>query len=267
MNLVYLLFTNALILGIRHGIDWDHIAAIMDIVGTVTTAQSGTNGGVIARQRSTVLLSSMYALGHALVVVILGLSALMFATVMPEWIGPIMERVVGVTLIIFGLYVIFSLFNFMRGKEQFHLQSRWIILAGVVAKLNNWVRLRFLKLEEKPVFALQKYGRRTAFGVGMLHGIGAETGTQVLLMASVAGQANRYMAFGMLASFVIGFALSNTLVALLGASGMIFSEGTKWLYVSAACLTGIFSLIIGFCFTFGLSENLPDLQHLLPGGV
>ena len=34
---------------------------------------------------------------------------------------------------------------------------------------------------------MSSYGPRTSFGVGMIHGIGAETGTQVLLIAAVGG--------------------------------------------------------------------------------
>ena len=36
---------------------------------------------------------------------------------------------------------------------------------------------------------MSSYGPRTAFGVGIIHGIGAETGTQVLLIAAVGGAA------------------------------------------------------------------------------
>ena len=46
----------ALLLGLRHGIDWDHIAAITDISATQRSWRRG------------VLLGSLYAAGHALVV-------------------------------------------------------------------------------------------------------------------------------------------------------------------------------------------------------
>jgi high-affinity nickel permease len=35
------LLTTALVLGIRHGIDWDHIAAITDITSTTAAADAG----------------------------------------------------------------------------------------------------------------------------------------------------------------------------------------------------------------------------------
>jgi|GEM_PF-3789977 len=52
----------ALALGLRHGIDWDHIAAITDI----TASQDSPRAGV--------KLGTLYVLGHAAVVLVLGVS-------------------------------------------------------------------------------------------------------------------------------------------------------------------------------------------------
>src|SRR5258708_7617725 len=84
------LLVTAVILGFRHGIDWDHIAAIMDIVGTASAEDLPVHARALA-------LSSMYAIGHASVVAFLGLCALYFAAVLPTWVDPIMERLVGCT--------------------------------------------------------------------------------------------------------------------------------------------------------------------------
>lgn len=265
MNLTFLLLANALTLGIRHGIDWDHVAAILDIVGAVSTSQHGTDGSVVERQRSTIELSSLYALGHGVVVVLMATCAVAFASLIPSWLGPVMERLVGLTLIVFGLYVTYLQVNLLRGGERIHMQSRWMLVAGATANAVNWLRTKLLKKPPRPSVALERYGKGTAFGVGMLHGIGAETGTQVLIMAGVAGQSNHVVAAAMLTAFVTGFAISNTIVAILGASGVLVSEGTKWIYFCVAGLTGVFSLVIGICFVFGLSERLPDLQAILSG--
>ena len=54
------LLSTALVLGLRHGIDWDHIAAISDVTATEPTARR-------AFGRATI-----YAAGHASVVLALG---------------------------------------------------------------------------------------------------------------------------------------------------------------------------------------------------
>src|ERR1044071_3438957 len=111
------LLLTALLLGLRHGIDWDHIAAITDITSTTAAAESGEAGhqehhragehdhahggdaelaahatrhGFLAEQREAIWLGSLYALGHALVVAILGTLALLFGQVLPDWVDPIM---------------------------------------------------------------------------------------------------------------------------------------------------------------------------------
>ena len=81
---------NAVALGLRHGFDWDHLAAILDIVNT-----SAVDKGAPKRSLRPLVGALMYALGHAMAVAILGLCALYFAAILPRWIDPLMERMVG----------------------------------------------------------------------------------------------------------------------------------------------------------------------------
>src|SRR3954470_17144946 len=83
--------------GFRHGIDWDHIAALTDITGTERTP------------RRSMLLATLYALGHALVVFGLGLVAILLSDELPDSVDTFMEHLVGVTLLVFGGYVLVSL--------------------------------------------------------------------------------------------------------------------------------------------------------------
>ena len=62
-------------------------------------------------QRHAIALGTLYALGHGLVVVVLGSAALVLGTQLPDWVDPLMARVVGVTLLLLGLWVFVSLYN------------------------------------------------------------------------------------------------------------------------------------------------------------
>src|SRR5262249_2433512 len=120
------------VLGLRHGIDWDHIAAITDITSSaVTTNEAEAEGQLVAvtasgagmstgipihgptskwrETRQGLFLATMYAFGHASLVVLLGLLAIWLGTILPEWIDPLMERIVGVTLLLLGIYIFYSL--------------------------------------------------------------------------------------------------------------------------------------------------------------
>lgn len=145
-----------LALGLRHGIDWDHIAAITDITGSVVTTEQAEQGDSHSAEVSTgshtavaqrtlpkstrqrrqearqgFLLSTMYALGHASVVVLLGLLALWASAILPDWIDPLMERIVGVTLILLGIWIFYSIWRYGR---SFRLQSRWMVVFSLIGR-------------------------------------------------------------------------------------------------------------------------------------
>ena len=287
-------------LGFRHGFDWDHIAAITDITSTTTSGHSELDVPASApvaphghdaeelrghqhhhasppgslhslgesrfahEQRHAVFLASLYALGHASVVAALGIVALLLGAVLPEWVDPILQRVVGVTLVLLGAWVIYSVVQYLRGGGEFRMRSRWMLVFDLAR--NAWDRLqaRIHGHEHTPSAHSTQYGPRTAFGVGMIHGVGAETGSQALLLAGVAGVTGA-QGVVILAAFVVGLLASNTLVAVVSASGFIGAQRMRTLYVIVGAFAGVASLVIGLIFIAGVGTVLPDLQELLFG--
>ncbi len=306
------LLITAGVLGIRHGIDWDHIAAITDITSTTATADAGeaahgeqhralaaiTSGhhhdhggpselhahdlgpgaatlaalpvavplpsraGIAAEQRHAIFLGTLYALGHALVVAVLGLAALSFGALLPDWIDPILSRVVGATLVILGLWVFLSLYQYARYGSEFHLKSRWMLVfhglryswRRIQAKLHGHAHVEPLEMSS--------YGARTAFGVGMIHGVGAETGTQVLIIAAVGGAAGAGLGIPMMVAFIVGLLISNTVIVVISATGFVASQARQRVYVAFGIAAGTFSLIVGIVFLLGLQESLPELDRI-----
>src|ERR1700679_2453810 len=80
-----------------------------------------------------------------------------------------------------------------------------------------------------------------AFTIGMLHGLGAETGTQVLLIAAVGGAGAHGLSIAMLIAFVLGLVVSNTAVAIVSTSS--FRSSMQWqpLYLFVGGTAGVFS--------------------------
>jgi high-affinity nickel-transport protein len=306
-----------LTLGIRHGIDWDHIAAITDITSTTAAAsaaeaahheqhravsghhhshggrvelqahdagpgaatlapafrgpraaalpgvgEAGTSFGV--EQVEAIKLGTLYALGHGVVVIALGLAALAFGALLPEWLDPIMGRVVGVTLLLLGVWVLYSVLRYARGGESFRLRSRWMLLFDGIRYGWRRVAARLHGHEHVEPLEMSSYGPRTAFGVGMIHGIGAETGTQVLLIAAVGGAASAGLGVPMLLAFVIGLLLSNFAIVVISSVGFVASQTRERVYVVVGAIAGVFSLAIGTLFLVGQDVVLPDLSSILP---
>src|SRR5258708_29435781 len=209
------------ILGFGDGCDWDHMAAITAITSTTTASQadddvpasapmpahghdepgaphghSHADAGALHvlsesrfahEQRHAVGLASLYALGHASVVVALGILALVLGAILPEWVDPLLQKVVGATLVLLGVWVLISVLQYMRGKGEFRMRSRWMLVFDGVRYAWDRLQARIHCHEHEPIAHASHYGPKTSFGVGMIHGIGAETGAQALLLAGVAG--------------------------------------------------------------------------------
>jgi cytochrome c biogenesis protein CcdA len=296
-------------LGLRHGIDWDHLAAITDITSaTVTTdetrresadsrsslaraaalaPQAGSlavaaapglgemrvgrvhYGGIARvdtrRQRRPeawhgFFLATMYALGHASLVVALGILAIWFGTLLPHWIDPLMGRIVGLTLLFLGVWIIYSLVRYGR---DFRLQSRWMVLIALAR--NGLARLRS-RITGEPAahhHEITQYGPGTAFGIGVLHGIGAETGSQALLLAGAVGATAQTTGTALLLFFALGLLMSNSLIAAFSAFGCVSASTRRTVYFVFGIFAAVFSLIVGFLFVTGQASALPDLEILL----
>ena len=303
----------AFALGLRHGIDWDHIAAITDITSTTAAAGSGNEdwltdepgvlltdesdhvaaalarerpiaggqtiavaapGAVAApraepriqasTQRRAIYLASLYAIGHGTVVTALGLAAILTSQFLPAWIDPIMGRVVGVTLILLSAYLFFSLYGYFRGNGEFRMRSRWMLIFAGVRNGFNWVRNKFGGHHAHVhVRGSEQYGAKTAYTIGLIHGIGAETGTQVLIIATAVGAGTKLMGVGALMFFVIGLLIANTFVTIASTAGFVSARRRQTVYVGAGLLAAVFSLVIGLVFLLESGGILPDLGGYL----
>ncbi len=258
--------------GVRHGIDWDHIAAITDI----TSSQD--------EQRRSLLFGTIYALGHALVVFVLGCAAILLGERLPAGVDTVMTRIVGATLVVLGVYVLVSL---VRHGRDFRLRSRWMLIFSGVRRSVRWVKDRrpvtstvgaqaatdldaamwhhghhghpghHHHHRPEPDDTFMNYGKPTAFGVGMIHGIGAETPTQVLIFLAAAGAGGRTAGIAVLIAFIIGLLASNSVITLGSAFGFLKASRNFTLYATVAVVTAVFSLLIGTLFLLGKGAVLP----------
>lgn len=282
----------AFVFGLRHGVDWDHIAAIVDITGSQTS------------RRGSLILSTLYALGHALVVMILGTVAIVLGASVPSSLDAVMERLVGATLLALGGYLVYSL---IRHGKDLRMQSRWMLVLNALRRTVRRLRGRpdeIIEFEHEhehdhgaghdhthdvaldpvdgpaPTFArtivrththrhihrvrvpddpFVDYGGASAFGIGMLHGVGAETPTQIILFVTAAGIGGRGAGVVLLAAFVVGLLATNTLVALASAFGFGREDRRRNIYLAIGILAAAFSLVLGSLYVLGRGDLLPPL--------
>ena len=279
---VSLLIAGALY-GFRHGFDVDHLAAISDIAATSP------------QRKKALRLALLYVTGHALVVLALGFVAVALGATIPDAVDSAMTRVVGVTLIALSVVL---LYRIARYGSRARLRSRWMLVAdGVRAAFRRLSRPRDVvviehshphehaglhghdhSLEPPPqgtgsvavathvhvhthvaTDPLTGYGSVAALGVGMVHGIGAETPTQMLLFASAAGAGTALIGAGVVFAFVAGLVAANFVVSLVATTSLAAPDRWPRVHVTVAVLVALSSLVIGSAYLFGHADPVGAL--------
>jgi len=241
---VFLTLASCAVLGFRHGFDYDHIAAITDITSVGDrTSESMRN-------------SLMYALGHASMVAVMACAVILLHLSLPQGMDSWMERLVGVTLIFLAIYVLAKL---LTGESDSLPPARGMLLIRFFKWLRSApFRTPNLDAATHPQQA-RSYTSSAAFGVGIIHGVGAETPSQLtlfLLAANLGGAAKGFLGLTM---FLCGLLLMNTLMAASACGLFRFSHRRSTLRLFSG-LTAAYSLVIGLIFLFGLSNSLPSLS-------
>ncbi len=247
---------SCLLLGLRHGFDYDHLAAITDI----TSVQRGWREGM--------RLGLLYALGHALTVALLGIAVISLHLSLPRHLDGLGERLVGATLIALAIYVLASLWRskaWMALRHEGtpghrHVSRSRIALLISGARFLHWRAMRLVDpARPRPDAFAFRYDRGSVFTVGIIHGLGAETPTQLLLflLAANLGGTSRGL-FGLLC-FIAGLLLMNTAMTASASGIFAGSRHRPRLQAAVTSLTAAYSFAVGTIFLFGLSDRLPAL--------
>lgn len=287
-----LLFT-AFGLGLRHGVDFDHIAAIADLTSTTESRKRGF------------MLSLWYALGHAVVVLALGALVILFEATIPESLDVWMGRVVGATLLFLGVWVLIDL---RRQGDEFRLRSRWmLVFDGTFAglrKVRNLGGRRAIEVEhdhthehddelshdsapahdhahdaaaavdvrepapvggsrfgrlrhghshshrhthraELPTDANGSSSAGVAGGIGMLHGVGIESPTQIAIFVASTSAAGRGAGLSMLIAWCAGLVVANAGLAVAAGRGLLRPGHNVTLYKALAVVVAVASIALG----------------------
>lgn len=238
---------SAAVLGFRHGLDYDHIAAISDI------------GSVQSRARDAMKYGLLYVVGHAATIAILGGAAVAFRVALPPASDRWAERLVGITLLLLGFYV---LGTFFREGTHSHARPRTRLTLLVNGGLWIYWRLTLLfggtRVEPPQVFK-DGYGTTSSFVVGVIHGLGAETPTQILLFLMTVNLGGTGAGLLGLLMFILGLLIMNTLMcaSVVGLFSVTLARPNA--LRALTLLTSAYSIVVGSIFLFGSAAKLPSL--------
>ncbi len=216
-------FLVALLLGLRHATDPDHLTAVSSIV--VAEREGG--------RRAAVRLGLAWGAGHALTLLALGLPFVLWGDALPERVQQVAEVAIG--LLIIGL-AIRLLVRWRRGYFHVHPHRHGDV---VHSHPHAHEGAHGVHAHEHAEEAL---GRTplAAFGIGLVHGIGGSAGAGILLVSSIDDRTTAAIALVVfagatalsmgVATLVLGHILTRRRVALrleslvpvLGVLGMLF---------------------------------------------
>jgi ABC-type nickel/cobalt efflux system permease component RcnA len=211
----------AILLGLRHATDPDHLAAVTTLIAT----------GRDRASRAAARLGLAWGLGHATSLFMFGLPIVVFKAYLPAPVQKAAETSVGVMIALLALWL---LVRWRRGLFHLHHDH------GVAHA--HGARRRF-----RTRSPLQ------AFGIGLVHGMGGSAGVGVLLLASIHDRAIAIAALGL---FAFCTALSMAMLSTCWGRLLASSPGRSSLARFAPVL-GCASLAFGVWYALGALSLAP----------
>jgi ABC-type nickel/cobalt efflux system permease component RcnA len=227
----------ALLLGLRHASDPDHLAA----VSTLIASEPG-NG-----TRRAGRLGLAWGVGHAVTLALFGLPVVLFHAYLPEVMQRGAEALVGLMIMFLAVRL---LLRWRRGHFHAHahrhgeLEHRHLHPHDEHRSSHDHAHEPETRLGRSPA---------QAFGIGLMHGLSGSAGVGVLLLATIPGHAEAVGALLVLAS---GTALSMALVS--SAFGYAVTRGPVMRRVLAfAPSMGAVTLVFGAWYVLGAVGAVP----------
>jgi ABC-type nickel/cobalt efflux system permease component RcnA len=225
----------ALLLGLRHASDPDHLAAVSTLI-----ASEPEDG---ARRAARLGLS--WGAGHALALALFGLPIVLFQSYLPGTVQRVAEGLVGVMIMLLAARL---LVRWRRGRFHAHEHRH-----GDVT--HRHLHPHRSHGHEHSHDAEAQLGRTPfqAFGIGIVHGTGGSAGVGVLLLATIPDHGTAVAALFVLAT---GTALS--MCVLSSAFGFAITRGPVLRRMLAlAPALGVVTLGFGCWYTLGAVGAVP----------
>lgn len=176
---IWIVLGVAILLGLRHATDPDHLAAVTTLVA----------GGKERAGRMAARLGLAWGLGHAVTLFAFGLPILLLDQYLPERVQQLAETAVAVVIVVLAIRL---LYRWRNGFFHLHPHEH-----GGVHHAHAHAHAES-RGHGHPHSARTPLG---AFGIGLVHGMGGSAGVGILLVASVESTALAVTSLVLLAAF------------------------------------------------------------------
>jgi ABC-type nickel/cobalt efflux system permease component RcnA len=223
----------AIVLGLRHATDPDHLAAVATLVAS----------GRERTQRRATSLGFCWGAGHATSLFVFGVPIVLFQAYLPEPVQRAAETAVGVLIVTLAVWL---LVRWRRGVFHVHTHE------------HDGSRHVHLHSHSTGRHHAHRHSIRTrsplgAYGIGLVHGMAGSAGVGVLLLASIRDQV---LAVTALALFALFTAVSMSLVST-GFGIVLSGRRARASFDRLALALGSASLLFGGWYALGAVQLAP----------
>ncbi len=219
----------SLFLGLRHASDPDHLAAVTTLIASEEEHE---------RARKAGLMGFFWGLGHGTTLLILGLPLVLFNRFLPEPVQQAAEVAIGAIIVFLAARL---LLRWRRGFYHVHTH------AHDEGPDHRHVHSHEENNLHEHDHAVPHRTPLSAYGIGLVHGIGGSGGLTLLLLSTISNQAE---AAGALLIFAAGTAVSMALLST--AFGLTIVAGPMGRnFERFAPVLGILSMAFGVWYALG----------------
>ena len=232
----------ALLLGLRHATDPDHLTAIVTLMAGSDERRRGA--------RDAARIGLAWGSGHATTLILLGLPVILFDRYLPDTVQRGAEVLVGFLIIALAVRLLLRL-------RRTHVHAH--------AHTHDDVEHAHLHVHELAGEHGHEHPAPTtrsgpqAYGIGLVHGIGGTAGVGVLLLAAIPNAVEGTVALLLFAVFTAVSMAAATTVFGLALSGRHVARSERQLARRGRVMPvlGVLSLAFGVWYVLGAVEVVP----------
>lgn len=235
-NALVVVLLISLLLGLRHASDPDHLAAVSTLIASEEDRM---------RIRKAAFMGFSWGLGHGTTLILVGLPLVLLGRYLPEKVGQIAEVAIGAIIVVLAVRLLVR----WRGGA-FHAHSH-------AHKGSETHRHLHSHAEELASASRHEHSHTTrlrtplsAYGVGLVHGIGGSGGLTLLLLSTIPNPGEATVA---LLIFATGTAVSMALLST--AFGYAIAVGPiARNFERVAPVLGVLAAVFGVWYALGALE-------------
>ncbi len=217
------------LLGLRHASDPDHLAAVTTLIASEKDHE---------RLRKAGIMGLLWGAGHGTTLVLIGVPLVLFNRYLPETVQQAAETLIGFIIVALAARLVFQ---WRRGPLHAHVHTH----DG--GQAHRHVHSHAEDTSHGHAHRVPQRTPLSAYGVGLVHGIGGSGGLTLLLLSTIS---DKVQATGALLLFAAGTALSMALLST--AFGFAIAGGPVGRnFERVAPVLGVLGVAFGAWYTLG----------------